>query len=128
MHTKRCLYGNPQQKVAAVDDPKIRAQLLQVEQLWADYKQSILGYLDNPTDSTNLRALHEGSTLVLKEMNDAVLMMENLANRDSQTEVLLAATASVIVLILVTLGRMFGMTELMQHIRNLQTHLEAVMR
>lgn len=123
---KALLNGNPQQKIDAVENPQVRAQLLRVEQLWADYKQSILGYLDNPTNSSYLHALHDSSALVLKEMNAAVLMMENLTNSNDQREVLLAASASVIVLILVTLGRMFGMTVLMQHIRTLQTHLEAV--
>ncbi len=59
-------------------------------------------------------------------MNAAVLLMEEQVNRDSKSQVLLAATASVIVLILVTLGRMFGMTVLMQHVNYLREHLENV--
>lgn len=120
------LNGNPQQNIYAVTEQQTHAQLLKVEQLWKNYKQSILGYIDNPANPDYLQALHEQSPLVLKEMNAAVLMMEAQANRDSQTQILLAVSASIIVLILVTLGRMFGMTVLMQHLQYLREHLEAV--
>lgn len=120
------LHGNSQHNIYAVNDQQARAQLLRVEQLWNDYKQSILGYIDSPANSAHLQALHQQSAAVLKEMNSAVLMMEAQANRDSQTQILLAVSASIIVLILVTLARMFGMTVLMQHLQYLREHLEAV--
>ncbi len=120
------LNGNAQQGIAAISDQQTRSQLQHVEQLWTDYKQAILNYLDNPSNTAYLQALHERSPIILKEMNAAVLMMEAQAHSESQSQLLLAASASVIVLILVTLGRMFGMTVLMQQVSCLQEHLEAV--
>ena len=120
------LRGNQQLNIAAVTYKQALAQLHNVERLWNDYKQTILSYLDNPANSAHLQALYERSPIVLKEMNAAVLLMEEQVNRDSKTQVLLAATASIIVLILVTLGRMFGMTVLMQHVNYLREHLENV--
>lgn len=120
------LKGNAQLGVSAVADPKIVNQLQQVERLWIDYKHAILSYVDNPRSQQHLQELHERSPIILKEMNAAVLMMEAQATSDGRTQVLLAAAASVIVLILVTLGRMFGMTVLMNQVSYLQEHLEAV--
>lgn len=120
------LNGNAQLNVSAVTDKQVLTQLQHVEQLWKDYKQAILSYLDTPSNATHLQELYERSPIVLKEMNAAVLMMEEQVNRDSKSKVLLAACASVIVLILVTLGRMFGMTVLMQHVNYLREHLEDV--
>lgn len=120
------LRGNQQLNITAVTDKQALAQLHNVERLWNDYKQAILSYLDNPANSAHLQALYERSPIVLKEINAAVLLMEEQVNRDSKSQVLLAATATVIVLILVTLGRMFGMTVLMQHVNYLREHLENV--
>nr|WP_178087322.1 methyl-accepting chemotaxis protein [Pseudomonas sp. C27(2019)] len=118
------LNGNAQQGISAISDQHIRKQLQHVEQLWADYKRVIFNYLDNPANSEYLQALYERSPIVLKEMNAAVLMME--AHSENKSQLLLAASASVIVLILVTLGRMFGMSVLMEQVSLLREHLEAV--
>ena len=120
------LNGNPQLNISAVTESKAVNQLQQVERLWQDYKQAILNYIDQPTNSTYLQEVYQRSPIVLKEMNTAVVMMEDEVNRQSRAEVLLAACASIIVLILVTLGRMFGMTVLMQHVNYLREHLEEV--
>lgn len=120
------LSGNVQQGISAISDQKIRSQLQHVEQLWIDYKNTIFNYLDNPSIAEYLQALYERSPVILKEMNAAVLMMEAQANREGQFQLLLAASASVIVLILVTLGRIFGMAVLMEQVSCLQKHLEAV--
>lgn len=120
------LNGDAQQGISVIGDQPTRVQLQQVEQLWHDYKQSILNYLEHPANPEHLQALYERSPMVLKEMNAAVLMMEAQAYRESQSQLILAASASIIVLILVTLGRMFGMTVLMQHISVLREHLQAV--
>lgn len=120
------LKGDPQLNISAITDKQALSQLHQVEQLWHNYKQAILNYIDNPSNPTFMQDVYEQSPVLLKEMNAAVLMLEAQANRDSKLQTLLAAAASVVVLILVTLGRMFGMTVLMQQVTYLQKNLEAV--
>lgn len=119
------LNGDVQRGIPAVNDPAIRQQLEQVEQLWQGYKQSLLGYLDTK-DATHLQAIHERSPIVLKEMNSAVLLMESNVQADSKQQLYVAFGSTIIILILVTLGRMFGMTVLMRQINLLRDSLNAV--
>ncbi len=120
------LNGNAQRGISAISEQHIRNQLQHVEQLWTDYKRVIFNYLDNPANSEYLQALYVRSPIILKEMNAAVVMMETQAHSENQSQLILAASASVVVLILVTLGRMFGMTVLMQQVSDLREHLIAV--
>lgn len=120
------LNGNAQRGISAINEQHIRNQLQHVEQLWTDYKRVIFNYLDNPANSEYLQALYVRSPIILKEMNAAVVMMETQAHSENQSQLILAASASVVVLILVTLGRMFGMTVLMQQVSDLREHLIAV--
>ena len=119
------LNGNSQRGVTAIADEQIRQQLLKVEKLWASYKSAINSYLDNGSDE-QMRAIHEQSPVVLREMNSAVMMMENVAQKDAKQQLFVAFGSTVIILILVTFGRMFGMTVLMDNILRLRESLYAV--
>lgn len=119
---KSLLQGNKERGIERVTVPEIRRQLEQVEQLWIAYRAAIMAYLDTgSTDS--LTAIHGQSQVVLKEMNAAVMMMESVAQAEGKKQLLVAFGSTVSILLLVTLGRMFGMTVLMMKIQQLRESL-----
>jgi methyl-accepting chemotaxis protein len=119
------LEGEAGRGIAAVKDAAIRAQLHKVEQLWKDYKADILAYVDNH-EAEKMRAIQQRSPVVLKEMNAGVMMMEEVAKKDVENQRVLALVMTGGILLLVTFGRMFGMTVLMQQIDRLREHLKSV--
>jgi methyl-accepting chemotaxis protein len=119
------LEGDAQRGMRAVKDAAVRTQLQKVEQLWQAYKQDILAYIEQP-DAEHLRAIQQRSPVVLKEMNAGVTMMEAIAKKDVESQRMLALVMTGGILLLVTFGRMFGMTVLMQQIYRLREHLKSV--
>lgn len=119
------LNGNRERGINAVTDPEVLSQLQKVERLWQDYKSGINNYLEQQSPA-HLRAIHERSPLVLKEMNAAVMMMESSAQADAQQQLYVAFGSTIIILILVTLGRIFGMGTLMSQVHRLREHLYLV--
>jgi len=119
------LEGNRERGIEAVKDAAVRAQLQKVEQLWREYKVDILAYVDS-RNPEQIRAIQQRSPVVLKEMNAAVLMMEDLAKQEVANQRVLALVMTGGILVLVTFGRMFGMTVLMQQISRLREHLKSV--
>lgn len=119
------LHGNKERGITAVKDDKIRGQLLKVEKLWDSYKQAINSYLEQASNEQQ-KAIYEQSPIVLKEMNAAVMMMESSAQADAKQQLLVALSSTIIILILVTFGRMFGMTVLMDNINRLRESLYSV--
>ena len=122
---RHLLQGNAELHIPAVTDEAIRAQLVKVEGLWRDYKANILRYIDNP-DGATLKLIHQQSPVVLKQMNKGVGMMAREANASvaQQQRVALGMTGAI--LVLVVLGRMFGMSVLMRNLARLRDHLVAV--
>jgi len=76
----KLLVGDPTIGITAATNPEVRSQLESVEQLWKGYIKELIGYLDN-RDQAHLLAIKEQSVVVLKEMNQAVKMMEALAEK-----------------------------------------------
>jgi methyl-accepting chemotaxis protein len=93
--------------------------------LWQQYKGALSAYLATPSDAT-LRQVHALSPKVLGEMNAAVTMLEKEANAAVQGQQTRALVMTGGILLLVVLGRMFGMTYLMFQITQLKEHLGAV--
>ncbi|MDD3517612.1 MAG: methyl-accepting chemotaxis protein [Chromatiales bacterium] len=121
------LDGDEAQGMKAVSDTDIRKQLDAVDGLWQDYKKNILAHADTPSEQT-LKAIAEQSPVILAEMNKAVHMMTAGVQRATELEQILALVATTTILILVILGRMFGMTWLMEQIEVLKEHLNYVSR
>ena len=119
------LQGNAKLRIPAVTDGAIRDQLVKVEGLWRGYKKEILAYIDAPDEAT-LKAIHQQSPVVLKEMNKGVGMMAREANASVVQQQQLALGMTGAILLLVILGRIFGMTMLMRNIATLRDHLTAV--
>ncbi len=119
------LDGNKERSIDAISDPNIRAQLMKVQELWGNYRQAITTYVDSK-DANAMREIYQSSQVVLKEMNNAVTMMENQAKEDSINQLYVALGSTVTILILVTLGRIFGMSTLMYQVEVLRKSLYAV--
>lgn len=114
--------GDPAQNMVPVKEPAIITQLQQVESLWTAYKKQIIQYADKP-DAASLAAIQSQSTKVLVEMNKAVGMMADLANDAVAFQQSIAFVMTIAILLLVVLGRVFGMTVLMSEIDRLRNHL-----
>lgn len=119
------LAGNKERGMSAITDPEVLAQLQKVDQLWQGYKKSITNYLEQQKPEY-LNDIHERSPVVLKEMNAAVMMMEATAQADAKQQLYVAFGSTVIILFLVTLGRIFGMGVLMSQVNRLREHLNSV--
>ena len=122
---RNLLQGSAELNIPAVTTPEIRDQLVKVEGLWRDYKKEILAYIAKP-DAATLKAIHQQSPVVLKEMNKGVGMMAREANASVAKQQRIALGMTAVILVLVILGRMFGMTVLMRNIALLRDHLVAV--
>lgn len=116
------LQGNEARGIEPVQVPAIRQQLVEVQRLWSAYKSAIMNYLEQGS-ADSLAAIHVQSLKVLKEMNAAVMMMEEQARADGKKQLLVAFGSTVSILLLVTLGRMFGMTVLMRKVELLRDSL-----
>lgn len=120
------LQGNESLQIAAIKDPQSRQQLELVGRHWQQFSRAIHSYIANPSDQVALQAIRSGAQNVLKEANQSVQLLEQQANKDNQFELMLASISTLIVLLLVTTGRMFGMTTLMRQIDLLREHLDKV--
>ena len=116
------LNGSKEAGVPAVTDPAIRTQLEQVLTLWQDYRPALIAYMDDP-DRPTLEQLHEMSPKVLSQMNEAVGMMSTLADQNTRFNQIMAIAMVLAILFLVVLGRMFGLTYLMDQIHMLRERL-----
>jgi methyl-accepting chemotaxis protein len=119
------LQGDAQRDIAVVTDTAVRAQLQKVGQVWKEYRQEIVAYVEQPA-AERVRAIQQRSLEVLKEMNAGVMMMEAIATHAVEKQRQLALVMTGAILLLVTFGRMFGMTVLMQQITHLREHLDSV--
>lgn len=118
--------GNSSLNIKAIADTNTRKQLELVNQHWQTFKQAVQRYINNPQDLSALHALRDGAKTILYETNKTVGMLELQANKDREFELYLAGTATIIILLLVTMGRVFGMSVLMGQINLLRQHLNFV--
>jgi methyl-accepting chemotaxis protein len=86
------IYGNVQEKIYAPTNPIIIKQLQRVEKLWSHYQKNIkisLELKDNSMDIDEiiLKKIYEQSPEILKEMNKAVLLMEEESNKNAHKNV-----------------------------------------
>ena len=119
------LKGDPGQHILPVKDEAIIKQLKRVEALWGDYKQVILAYVTDPGPE-GLGKIKSQSVEVLTNMHQAVGMMAKEANEAVALQQTIAFVMTSLILLLVVLGRVFGMTVLMNEIEGLRRHLGVV--
>lgn len=119
------LNGNTEKKIQAITQPEHRAQILKIDTLWQGFRRDTRSYIEQPNKAA-LQDVHQGSLAILKEANLAVSMMEEEANANAQLQLNIALFSTLTILVLVTMGRMFGMTILMIQIDKLRQRLNAV--
>ncbi len=119
------LQGNKEMKIVPVKNAEIIEQLKKVEGLWKSYKETILKYVASP-DNAGLNAIKQQSMQVLKNMHKGVGMMATEANSTVELQQTIAFIMTTSILLLVVLGRMFGMTVLMNEVGKLREHLVKV--
>ncbi|SEI45050.1 methyl-accepting chemotaxis protein [Allopseudospirillum japonicum] len=119
------IQGNTQQGMNPITDEDILQQMAVVGRLWQDYRELLLAYVQAPSDQGQQQIFRE-SPRILKEMNTAVVMMTEAANAIMRTQLLLAFACVLSILVLVVLGRAFGMRLLMDKIEELRHAMAAV--
>ncbi|SFX34058.1 methyl-accepting chemotaxis protein [Marinospirillum alkaliphilum] len=119
------LQGNRERNITAFDDPAIRQQMQRVDQLWQQMKTRLDATLTNPGQDT-IRQLQDQSVTLLREMNEAVVLMTRKAESTQKLQVWLAFASVTAILILVVLGRVFGMRQLMDNIQVLLSGMHRV--
>lgn len=122
----RAFESNHSVLTESAKDKQISAQLATTYRHWQSFKQSIETYLSNPNSSSARQTMREQSNAILHEANKTVVMLTKKTNDTNNAQIMFATTATIIVLILVTLGRIFGMGVLMDQIRELRNNLNAV--
>ncbi len=119
------LNGNDNIGITAVDNIEIRQQINHVEKLWSEYHSKIEDYLRSPNEQL-LITINKKSLTLLAEANNVVVAMADQANQSVVNQTYLAIFMTLGILILVVLGRMFGLSIVMNQIRMLQAHLKYV--
>lgn len=117
--------GDPSMGMNPLDDPAIIAQMQQVASLWRSYKALIAEHVQDNTAQT-LSEIQMQSQVILKEMNQAVIMMTAHANATTTFQLLLSFICILMILVLVVLGRIFGLRMLMDNINRLQNRMGEV--
>lgn len=118
---EKLLKGDPEQGMDAIGDEVIIQQMKKVEGLWLEYKNEINYYLDSTGASA--AKIHKLSPVVLKEMNQAVGMMANLANQQVKQQQLISLVATILLMVMLYVGREFGKNLLLDKMVLLQQHL-----
>lgn len=117
--------GDPAQNMKQITNPEILAQLQKVEGLWKTYKGLLLQHIDNASNDT-LSEIHKQSPVVLKEMNKAVVMMTKESSSITRSYLMIAFVCVILILVLVVMGRIFGLRMLMDNILRLETRMTQV--
>lgn len=119
------LVGNRDRDISAFDDQVIQQQMQQVDKLWQQMKVRLEQTLTQQ-DRQATQRLQEQSLMLLKEMNAAVILMTRKAETSQKLQVWLAFGSVTIILVLVVLGRIFGMSQLMDNIQVLLAGMRRV--
>ncbi|WP_432471044.1 methyl-accepting chemotaxis protein [Amphritea sp. HPY] len=122
---QRIVNGDSSSGMNALSDPEIIAQMNHVESLWQNYKTLIIKHTEENSAAT-LQQIQQQSPIVLKQMNAAVMMMTAQANSTTRTQLLLSFGCIVLILVLVVLGRVFGLRSLMDNIERLRIRMSEV--
>jgi len=121
---RRLLDGDPDKGIPK-PSAEVRAQLQAAEALWRDYRAVVEAYLKVP-DPKELHKLHDLSDPLIDALNKSVATMEAEANASVRNQQLRAMLMTAGILILVVLGRIYGLKHLMEQVALLKERLKAV--
>ena len=122
---KSILNGDESMGLNPLKDPEIKKQMQHVGELWGDYQKVINQHVNQSSDAT-LLALQKQSPVILKEMNKAVVMMTGKASDTNTHQLMIALVCVAGILLLVVLGRIFGLRMLMDNITRLNARMTEV--
>ena len=120
------LKGDVGQKIQPLKLASARRQLEVVDREWAQYRQRVMAVAGGAATEAELRGLASESEQILKDMNEVVGLMSADANSTAASQRWLAMGSTLIILLLVVLGRLAGMNWLMHRIGALRHRLELV--
>ena len=118
------LNGNADRNISRFEDPAIQAQMRTVGEHWQRLRQQLLTV--QPNGSLDMVLLQQNSVALIKQMNDAVVMMTSLADSTQHAQLEIAFFCVMAILLLVIGGHQFGMHPLMMALRNLEQALSRV--
>ncbi|MFK5985373.1 MAG: methyl-accepting chemotaxis protein [Pseudomonadota bacterium] len=116
---------NGDNSITKIKSPAILKQMNLVNQLWQDYKQAIMLYLDK-RDREQLKMVQQLAPMVLKNMHKAVTMITVDANASTSKNQYIALTMPILILLLVFFGRQYGLCSLMKNIKVMSACLQRV--
>lgn len=116
------LNGNKTLGMKAISSPQIVQQMRYVGTLWQSYKTTINAYV-NSNNPSNVAEIHKQSPIILAEMNKAVVMLTNEATETNKEQLSVAIMCILATLILVIMGRSFGLSLLISNIKSLQLRM-----
>ncbi len=120
------LAGNPARNISAIQAPAIQAQMNKVGQLWQAFRGQLQRLAAGDQTGVELAALERQSSELLREMNLAVGLMAAHAERQQRTQMWLAFGCVLGILVLVVLGRQFGLRPLMRNLQAVELALTRV--
>ncbi len=121
----KLLQGDKESNFPAIDNLVIVEQMHRVDEKWKAYKIAILNYVRSG-NKQEAEIIKTFSSEVLKNIHQAVNMMTKEANDNAQMQLYIALFTLVWILILVFLGRQFGMCTLMSQFGLLKQRLCSV--
>ena len=116
---------NGDKTVAKIITPEITKQMQRVDKLWQEYKQSIRTFLEQK-DQSQIKNIHRLAPLVLKEMHQAVLMLTAQSKASTRNYQYIALSMPIVIVLLVFLGRQYGLCSLMKNITIMSSCLQRV--
>lgn len=116
------LYGNAEAGVLPPQSTTIDNQLKLVDGLWNSYKKSILTYV-NSGNVDLLQALQKDSISLLREMNEAVVLMARESNSTLEHHQLLSIVLSIVVVLTALISQFLGLYWLMDQLNLLRAKL-----
>lgn len=119
------LKGNRERNISAIEQPQIKTQMAQVGQLWQDFRRQLEALAGDP-QAVDLPALEGASTSLLREMNKAVGLMAAHVENQQRRLMWLAFGCLLGILLLVVLGRQFGLRPLMSNLGMVELGLTRV--
>ncbi|MBF3115285.1 chemotaxis protein, partial [Pseudomonas aeruginosa] len=117
--------GNAERNVSRMGAPEIAAQRQKVAQIWGRYR-AMLDQVAQPASQVDLRGFSQYSTELLGELNNLVSLMSARADSVQHTQMWIAFGCLLAILVLVVLGRQFGLAPLMRQLRGLEVALTEV--
>ena len=122
------LRGDAARGIAPVEVPAAKPHLQRVDEIWQRYRPAVVGLAaGKPGDAgADLAAIAADAEAILAETNAVVTLIAAEANRSAARELWVAMASTLMILVLVVLGRIAGMNWLMRQVDELRGRLEKV--